>query len=149
VNRWRNLLLLSLLAVCAASFWQARQGGPAGPPAGPSPDSEPEPIGAAAPRNVHRNVLNGTAESGLARRYSRDLPGLGCVVVAVGDAPHDSFATTLLVNRRLPAAAARHLAARLGGVPVVVEWDDRCPEDAVLVLGADHARRLAARAGPP
>lgn len=148
MSRERNLALFVLLAICAASFWLAGRGGAPGPTAGPAAEA-PEPFAAAAPRNVHLVVLNGTAEPGLARRYSRALPGLGCVVVALGDAPHDTFATSLLINRRLPYAAARQLAARLGGLPLLAEWDDRCAEDAVLVLGHDHARRLDGRPGGP
>jgi hypothetical protein len=143
MSRLRNLLLLVLLAVCAASFWLARQ--PAAERAasrlahGPAP----APVVLERPeRSVHLAVLNGTREPGLARRLSRDLAYLGCVVVAIDDAPHDSFATSLLVNRRLPAAQVQWLAAALAGVPVVQEWDPRAQEDAVLVLGADHQRLL-------
>jgi len=139
MNRLRNLLLVVLLAVCAASFWLARQPAAERTTTG----SAPAPVVLERPeRSVHLAVLNGTREPGLARRLSRDLAYLGCVVVAIDDAPHDSFATSLLVNRRLPAAQVQWLAAALAGVPVVQEWDPRAQEDAVLVLGADHQRLL-------
>ena len=73
----------------------------------------------------------------------------GCVVVAVADAPHDTFARSLLVNRRLPDAAARVLASRCADPPLITEWDGRRDEDAVLVLGRDHPRVLAALAATP
>ncbi len=138
MRRLRNGLLLGLLAVCALSFWMAhRTSPPQQAPSAAARVSFPADLPAKA---IHLAVLNGTMEPGLARRYSRELPSLGCVVVAVGDAPHDSFAVSLLVNRRLTAAVARDLSARLNGVPLLREWDSRAQEDAVLVLGRDHLR---------
>ena len=142
MSRLRNIVLLVLLLVCAASFWFARQQS-----ARPAPDGGraiPEPVArgpiAAPIENVHIAVLNGTNEGGLARRVSRALSQLGCVVVSVADAPHDTFSATVLVNRRLPADRAEKLAAALGGPRLIREWDGRTGEDAVLVLGRDHAR---------
>lgn len=149
MSRLRNLLLFVLLAVCAASFWLARQ--PAAERVLPASAQGPASAAAALERperSVHLMVLNGTREPGLARRLSRDLAQLGCVVVAIGDAPHDSFASSLLVNRRLEPAQARWLAAALAGLPVVKEWDPRAREDAVLVLGADHQRLLRGLSWP-
>jgi hypothetical protein len=77
----------------------------------------------------------------LARRFSRQLPDLGCVVVATADAPHDTFSHSLIVNRRLSDALAAALADRVGIERIVREWDDRCREDAVIVLGHDHRDR--------
>ncbi len=62
------------------------------------------------------------------------------MVVEMADAPHDTFSRSLLVNRRLGDDQAAQLAARLGGMPVLREWDPRCREDAVIVLGHDHDR---------
>jgi hypothetical protein len=149
VTRWRNPLLLLVLIVCAVSWWlYGRQDGAtvaeqAREPARRAPTAVDAPTGP-LPRNVHLVVMNGTGEAGLARRAGRSLPPLGCVVVGLADAPHDTFTTSLLVNRRLDDADARRLAAALGGVPVVWEWDARCAEDAVLVLGHDSDRVLAA-----
>jgi hypothetical protein len=145
VSRARNLLLLLVLAVCAASFWWARRGPTgAGAPTGRSPRAAAVQPVAAAPLSAHVAVLNGTGESGLARRFSRRMADLGCVVVETADAPHDTFSRSLLVNRRLTDDEARRLAASLGGLPVLREWDPRRREDAVVVLGRDHARLQAA-----
>ncbi len=148
MRRWRNPLLLLLLLVCAGSWWWARRepalpvapGSAAGAPEAESPlSAEPVDLGDLA--SVHLAVLNGTGEAGLARRVSRHLADLGCVVVRIADAPHDTFATTLLINRRLAMRDARRLASRLGGVRLLREWDDRATEDAMLVIGHDHGRR--------
>ena len=89
---------------------------------------------------MHLRVLNGTGEAGLARDLSRDLAAAGLVIGGLGNADGEPVPATLLVNRRLDDAVARRLAARLGGLPVVREWDGRCSEDAVLVLGLDWSR---------
>jgi hypothetical protein len=144
LRRWRNPLLILLVMVCAASLWWARRDGPAPaepPPARPAP-AEARPVATRAPLPpVHLAVLNGTGKAGLARRVSRHLADLGCVVTRIADAPHDTFGTTLLVNRRLPDDRARDLAGRLGDIRLLREWDGRTAEDAVLVLGADHRER--------
>ncbi len=148
MRRLRAMVLVLLLVICAGSFWQAQRSRISGPdpvPAAPElvPQQAPEAGG-----TVHLTVLNGTRHSGLARRASRVLPALGCVVLALDDAPHDTFAATLLINRRLDEARARRLAAALG-VPQLREWDPRAAEDAVLVLGADAPRLLAALGESP
>ena len=74
---------------------------------------------------------------GLAREFSLLLVPAGCVTEAVANAPAGDWNCSLLVNRRLEPRRAAALAARLGGVPVVREWDSRTTEDAVLVLGQD------------
>jgi hypothetical protein len=152
MRRLRVVVLVVLLVICAGSFWQAQRergskGARAPQAATPAVAAAPGPVDVAA-GSVHLAVLNGTRQSGLARRLSRGLPAFGCVVVALGDAPHDTFTTTLLVNRRLDESTARRLAAALGGIPVVVEWDPRCDEDAVLVLGADAPRLFGAASEP-
>ena len=146
MNRFRNLLLFLLLAVCAASFWWVRRD-PVAEATAPAPARPAVVAAPQAPRHsVHVAVLNGTGEAGLARRFSRQMSEHGCVVVAMADAPHDTFSRSLLVNRRLGSDQADQLARRLGGLPVVVEWDPRCREDAVVVLGHDYERlRPAAR----
>ena len=139
MSRFRNILLLVLLIVCAASFWWVRRGSV---PSWNLTKAPPRPVAetpeAVPLRSVHLAVLNGTGEPGLARRFSRRLPEIGCVVVSMGDAPHDSFTESLLINRRLTESEAQRLAARLGVERLLVEWDSRCREDAVLVLGRDH-----------
>ncbi len=141
MSRVRNLVLLLLVIVCGLSFWMARR--PGADQARPTVVERPAVAPPAPVATVHLAVLNGTSESGLARRVSRLLPPLGCVVVTVADAPHDTFARSLLVNRRLDPDQARQLARRLADPTLVTEWDARCDEDAVLVLGRDHARILA------
>ena len=136
----RNLWLGLAVGLCAVSLWAGVRSRHADPPgAAPAPGSPA----------VHLRVLNGTDVPGLARDLGRSLGAAGLVIGGVGDAPRPVPAATLLVNRRLDAAAAERLAVRLGGVPVVREWDRRCSEDAVLVLGPDWARVRAALAGGP
>lgn len=145
MNRFRNLLLLTLLLVCAGSFWWARRD-----PTPPDAASGTGPaVAVPVPEGLAVAVLNGTDVPGLARRASRLLARHGCVVVAVADAPHDTFARSLLVNRRLPDEAARLLASRCADPPLITEWDARRDEDAVLVLGRDHQRVLDALAAGP
>ena len=133
----RNLWLLAAVALCAVSLWAGVRGrGGGGTPAPPPVDPA-----------VHLRVLNGTGEAGLARDLSRDLAGAGLVVGGVGNTEGEPAVATVLVNRRLDDAVARRLAARLGDLPVVREWDGRCSEDAVLVLGGDWIRVRQALAG--
>ena len=136
------LLPALLLVVCAVSlgWWllggDAGAGGTATPATAPA-DAAPDPV-------IHLVILNGTPQRDLAGESGLLLSRLGCVVDRVGNAPHDGFARSLLVNRRLPAERARRLADQLGGVDLILEHDPRSPEDAVLVLGADHANVNAA-----
>jgi hypothetical protein len=143
MGRPRNFLLALLVAVCAVSLWLAR---------GDSPslreDALPEDHGApsvqeAALPPAHLRVLNSTGEAGLAAEAALLLPGLGCVVEGVGNAPGWGGSPSVLINRRLSDDRAAMLARKLGEISVIREWDGRTTEDAVLVLGADHARLLA------
>jgi hypothetical protein len=141
------LVLLLLICVASVGFWLL---GSAADPSGPAPkESAPvrSELGTAPVPLVHLVVLNGTTQQDLAGAMSLRLGGETCVVDRVGNAPHGGFARTLLVNRRLDPARLDRLAARLGGVPVITEHDPRASEDAVLVLGADHAAVLAALGG--
>lgn len=144
MKRLRKLLLFAFLLVCVASIWYAqRTDVRVSRPEEISADSEGFSPGLDdRSQTVQLTVLNGSGNAGLARRFSRQLAPLGCVVVSVADAPHDSFASSLLINRRLSQEQAQRLAARLGGVAVLPEWDRRGQEDAVLVLGRDHRRLL-------
>jgi len=141
MKRSLNLWLLVVAAVCALSFWfgrdliqpASRQDNavilPALPTAAPPADE-----------SVHLMVLNGTPEAGLARDIGLLLGRTGCVVERVGNAPHDHFVRTILVNRLLSVERAAALAAELGGLPVLREFDRRSAVDAVLVLGRDADR---------
>ncbi len=87
---------------------------------------------------VHLLILNGTAVKKLAGDFSLLVGRVGCVANRVDNAPHDHYARSLLINRRLDDDRAEALAARLGGPLVIREHDGAAVEDAVLVLGADH-----------
>ncbi len=132
----RNLLLVLAAAACGVSLWLGRPAGRGPAPSGEAPDGPA----------LHLVVLNGTGEPNLARDAALALGLAGCVTERMGNAPHDRFRRTLLVDRRLDGAAER-LARRLGGVPVLREVDPAASEDAVLVLGADHAQALSGLAG--
>ena len=147
MKRPLNLWLIGLLAVCLISIWLGgrslrRKTAPPTPPADEAKD-----LVQSEPRAVQILVLNGTAESGLARDYGALLPRLGCVTAGIGNAPSTGWTRSLLVNRRLKPDRAAALARELGGLPVIREWDRRTTEDAVLVLGDDHARIADAIAG--
>lgn len=142
MNRVRNVLLFLMVIACGVSFWAARRDADqadAGPTLPGPEEAAPPPVAA---ESIHVAVLNGTGEPGLARRVSRLLPALGCVVVEVGDAPADTFARTMLVNRRLDDERLGWLVRRLAGPVVIAEWDGRRDEDVVLVLGRDHRAKL-------
>ncbi len=150
-----NLWLLVLLAICAASYWWAfrrgeqRSGALPGSHSAATATVVTDGLGGEA-EAIHIVVLNGTGVAGLARDVSLQLAMSGCVVEAVGNAPHQRFERTLLINRRLDRRRAAALAERLGQVPVLREWDARSTEDAVIVLGADHEAVLKQlKAGPP
>lgn len=139
VNTW----LLLFLVVCAVSLWLGKDLVPersesaqeVDTPSAPVPDYALSKVDAP----VHLAVLNGTNEAGLARKISLLLGRAGCVAESVGNAPDRRFARSLLINRKLSDDKAADLARRLGGIPVIREWDGRGSEDAVLVLGGDFA----------
>ena len=145
-----NIWLLLLVTVCGLSLWFGRD---LVRDRTPDTTGEPEKIAVVAdyslePRQVsiHLVVLNGTSESGLAREVSLVLGRAGCVTERVGNAPGLDVEDSYLVNRRLSDADAGDLSRRLGGIPVLKEWDGRGGEDAVLVLGADWADLTSALA---
>ena len=139
-----NTWLLILVAICALSWWfgkdlvrTEKEESAVGSPATGAATTF---VMSAEETPIHLVVLNGTSESGLARKVSLLLGRFGCVAERVGNAPRRDFARTLLVNRRLSNRQAADLARRLGGIRVIREWDGRGGEDAVLVLGADCAQ---------
>lgn len=89
---------------------------------------------------VHLLILNGTPVPNLAGDFSLLVGQAGCVADRIDNAPHEGFARSLLINRRLGEARAVELARRLGNPVLLHEHDAGTTEDAVLVLGADHAR---------
>ncbi len=135
-----NLWLLLIVTVCALSLWFGRglilpDGGSPATVALPAPKlSAPEDE---IIEPVHLLVLNGTDEGGLAREFGLLLSQAGCVTEKVGNAPHGHYGRSFLVNRRLSASRAARLAADLGGLPILREFDGRSAADAVLVLGQD------------
>ncbi len=147
--RRSTLFILALLGLCVLSLGYALLGGGEDP--APRDGAGLAADGGAPP--PHLVVLNGAGVRNLAADVGLALGRAGCLVERVGNAPHDDFARSLLVVRRLDSERARELARRLGGVAVVPEFDPNAAEDAVLVLGADHARITAALGvpdgGPP
>ncbi len=138
-----NLWLVVVVAVFALSLWfgkalvlPSRTTVETG-----RTDSVPEQYaGEAEAEAVYLLVLNGTDQKGLAREFGLLLGKAGCVAEKVGNAPHDHFESSFLVNRQLSAARVEQLAAALGGVPILREFDGRSASDAVLVLGRDAGR---------
>ena len=140
-----NLWLLLAATLCATSLWVGWRSVRPGEPAPVTTVTGGELPGEA----VHLLVLNGTNRAGLAREFSLLLVPAGCVTEAVANAPEGRWKQSMLVNRRLEPSRAAALAASLGGVPVVREWDDRTTEDAVLVLGQDWEAVRRALTGRP
>lgn len=93
---------------------------------------------------VRLEILNGTAVDGLAGLVATAVGRAGCVAGDLRNAEHDHLPRSLLLNRGLDPGRIGEVAARLGGLPVLWEADARSQADAALVLGADHARVLAA-----
>jgi len=90
------------------------------------------------PADLQLVVLNGTGAQGLARNMGMLLARSGLAPVRYGNASAQDYARSILVNRRMPDERAIAVARRLG-VPLLEEYDGRSTEDAVLVLGGDHA----------
>lgn len=151
-GRWA-LLLVVLICAGSCVWWRLGSGdgtstGHVMPAAAPPTTN----AAAAAPSRqvvpiIHLAVLNGTDVPELAGRVGLLVNRAGCVAERIGNAPHERYEDSLLVNRRLDDREVARLAARLGGPRVLREWDPRALEDAVLVLGADHARIEAALQG--
>ncbi len=97
---------------------------------------------------IHVAVLNGTKVKNLAGDFSLLLDRVGCVADRIDNAPHDRYARSLLINRRLDDDRAAALAARLGGPPLIREYDTDAVEDVVLVIGADHVQLREILRGP-
>ena len=138
-----NLWLVLVAAVCALSFWFGRERAAA--PGDPADSAEHRSVtrsrNVTAPvEPVHLLVLNGTDQPGLAREFGLLLGQAGCVAEQVGNAPHDRFVRSFLVNRQLSTERAEELATALGGVPILREFDGRSAADAVLVIGRDAPR---------
>jgi hypothetical protein len=147
MTRARTFWLAMIVVLCGVSLWLGRRPTPAAnvaANAGPARTDAAFWADTPGREPVHLVVLNGSGVGGLAREVSLELAVAGCVVERVANAPHDHFARTLLINRTLAGEHARILATLLGGVPVLREWNGRGAEDAVLVLGIDHAEVRAA-----
>ena len=89
---------------------------------------------------IQLEIRNGSGVAGLAADLSLILGRAGATAALLANAPHDHFEHSLLINRRLDDAVASALAERLGGLPVLLEFDSAAEVDMVLVLGADHVR---------
>lgn len=148
MRRPLNLWLLVVVAVCGISLLFGRgMLTVKGPAAGPAGQAETAPWPEAGERGLRVQVLNGTQVPGLARDFGLLLGRAGLAPVGFGNAPPQQYASTFVVNRRLDDGVARRLAEMLGGVPVIREFDGRALEDALIVLGADHAEVKLALAG--
>ena len=135
-----NLWLLVVVIVCALSVWFGRDlimPASEAPGVGELQSDEGPGQDLVVAEPVHLLVLNGTEVSGLAREFGLLLGRAGCVAERVGNAPHARYEFSFLVNRQLSAVRAENLAAELGGLPIVQEFDERTTADAVLVLGRD------------
>ncbi|MFH2053974.1 MAG: LytR C-terminal domain-containing protein [bacterium] len=140
MRRPLNLWLLVVVTVCGISLLFGRgMLTVRGPAAGPAGMAETAPWPEAGERGIRVQVLNGTRVPGLARDVGLLLGRAGLAPVGFGNAPPQQYASTFVVNRRLEDGVARRLAELLGGVPVIREYDGRSLEDALIVLGADHA----------
>ena len=93
---------------------------------------------------IQVEVLNGVGESGLARRFTRDLRDLGFDVVAVGNAEHFDHSSTHVLDRSGRTGAAREVADGLGTDSVVVALDPDLYLDATVVIGRDWRGVLGA-----
>ncbi len=148
MSRTLNLWLLVVAVVCGVSLLFGRGMIPGRSPApGPAGTVEPAPWPEVGGRGLQILVLNGTRVPGLARDLGLVLGRAGLAPVGFGNAPPQDYASTFVVNRRLEEGVARRLADLLGGVPVILEYDGRSLEDALIVLGADHAEVKLALAG--
>jgi len=137
-----NLVLIVFVLASAFSLWMA-QGRPLPGWLDKAPQTVEDavlPAGDAVLEPIHVRVLNATSLSGLAADFALLLPQMNCVVEGDGNAPPWPGGQCVLINRRLPVTQAEQLAANLGGLPLIREWDGRTTEDVVLVLGEDHAQ---------
>lgn len=133
-----NFWLFLVVLICAVSLWSAMGG-----PALFQRQAAVPPLSPAEAFSLHLRVVNGVGVPGLARDFGLLLARDGCVVEGLGNAEGD-WSESVLVNRRLADSQAEALAARLGGVALIHQWDARCREDALLILGQDHPRIRAA-----
>ncbi|HPF35891.1 MAG TPA: LytR C-terminal domain-containing protein [Candidatus Krumholzibacteria bacterium] len=110
-------------------------------------EAEPAALLSAAPDHaapVRLEVLNGAGVDGLAGLVATAVGRAGCVAGELRNAEGADLPRSLLLNRALTPERARALAQALGGLPVRWEADAASDADAALLLGADHARVLAA-----
>jgi len=85
-------------------------------------------------------ILNGTKVPGLASRAARWVENLGGKVLAVGNAPEQSFSYSMILTRGLDSYTASALARAFGisdlrGKGETLRWEKR--GDIVLILGLD------------
>ncbi|MBU8871905.1 MAG: LytR C-terminal domain-containing protein [Gemmatimonadales bacterium] len=145
MGRRLNLWLLLVVILCAVSLWVGL--GDPGSFRQESSISKPaaglDKLAGSDNPAVHLLILNGTDRSGLAREVGLLVSRAGCVAQDIGNAPAGDHPVSFLINRRLEPGRAAELAVRLGGIPVLLEWDGRGTEDAVLLLGEDHQEVLS------
>ncbi|MCP4291804.1 MAG: LytR C-terminal domain-containing protein [bacterium] len=154
ILRSLNFWLFLMVIVCGISFWLAAGSPlPSGWNLALPGDFDTNSLNASGGETpifeqpVHLRILNGTGENGLARQFSLLVAPRGCVVEGVGNANGSaagSWPESMLICRRLDLEKAEILAKEFGSIPIIRQWDERMTEDAVLVLGQDHAKIKAA-----
>jgi len=135
------LLLLCAAALISVGVRVTHPGG------GDQDAAEPAALLSAAPDHaapVRLEILNGAGVDGLAGLVATAVGRAGCVAGELRNAERTDLPRSLLLNRALEPERARALARSLGGLPVRWEADAASDADAALLLGADHARVLAA-----
>ena len=128
VGRWsaRGLALGALgVALAAGGLWLVSRG-------------EPGPVVVAGPDGrIVVEVLNGSGETGLARRVTRLLRQRGVDVIYFGTAPGPAD-TTLVLVRRGGLARGHEVVRALGMGVVRAAADTLLRVDVTVVLGRDY-----------
>ncbi|POR05668.1 hypothetical protein AU468_00395 [Alkalispirochaeta sphaeroplastigenens] len=92
-------------------------------------------------------VLNGTSQTGLARRTGDYLQEVGFDVQAVGNAESSSLEHTIVIDRRGLGDTAARVAEAIGTRRVVTEVIPESSVDVTLILGGDFDGRTVRSSG--
>jgi hypothetical protein len=88
-------------------------------------------------RALQIEVLNGSGDPGVARRFAEKLLRVGVDVMAVGNADRFDYEETILLSRRGRLDELRELGRRIGCPNVVQQVNEDLFVDGTLVLGRD------------
>jgi LCP family protein required for cell wall assembly len=119
----------------------------------PGGERTPAPATVSVPPGAVRvRVLNGTGETGLARRAADELAGLGFVVVDVADADSHDYVDTVVRRGPTKRESSATLAAAVPGS--TQQLDGSLTRTLELVIGRDYSgtrpvRYVAPASGPP